>query len=106
MQLVTPRSLRLERILADYAHLDDDALTVAIGRISDRLGARSTRRALEAVHSQARRRAAAILLDYYDRAYAYQAQKAERRIMLQIATKADLEPIAHQLMHYAQRAEQ
>lgn len=63
------RSLRVERLVEEYAVFDREKLKGAISRIRKRLGGDRARQAMEAVDEGDFHSAADISLDYYDKAY-------------------------------------
>ena len=72
IMLDVPAAERLERVLAYYDPACNDFASEGIRRIRKRLGDEQCSRALAALQAEEYTQAAAILLDYYDRAYAKQ----------------------------------
>ena len=63
------KSMRVERLVNEYASFNIVQLTNAIERISQRLGGLNTRLAIKALSDNDFGTAASLLLDYYDKAY-------------------------------------
>jgi tRNA 2-selenouridine synthase len=63
------KSMRVERLVNEYASFNVVQLTNAIERISQRLGGLNTRLAIKALSDNDFGTAASLLLDYYDKAY-------------------------------------
>ncbi|WKN45113.1 tRNA 2-selenouridine(34) synthase MnmH [Tunicatimonas pelagia] len=64
-----PRSLRVQRLVRDYGHLDPTKLARAIHTIERRLGGLRTQQALQALEEKRLADVADLLLEYYDRSY-------------------------------------
>jgi tRNA 2-selenouridine synthase len=63
------KSVRVDRLVNEYAGFDVLLLENAILRISQRLGGLNTKLIIEALHNNDFKRSASILLSYYDKAY-------------------------------------
>jgi tRNA 2-selenouridine synthase len=70
--VLTPRSIRVERLMREYAHFETEILCTAIKKIEKRLGFDHCKEAIEACQCGERQTALEICLDYYDKAYANQ----------------------------------
>ncbi len=67
--LEVPDSLRVQRLVRDYGHLNPVKLARAIQTIERRLGGLRTQQALQALEEERLADVADILLEYYDRSY-------------------------------------
>lgn len=68
----TPRAIRVEHLMQEYAHFDTEFLCEAIKKIEKRLGFDHCKAAYESCLIGKRQAALEICLDYYDKAYANQ----------------------------------
>ena len=64
-----PRSLRVQRLVRNYGHLNQTKLARAIQTIERRLGGLRTQQALQALEENRLADVADLLLEYYDRSY-------------------------------------
>ena len=63
------RTVRVKRLVKEYALFDKELLNAAVSRIEKRLGGLNTKTAIEAININDFETAASILLSYYDKAY-------------------------------------
>jgi tRNA 2-selenouridine synthase len=76
----TPREVREQRLMREYAHFEPAQLCVAIQKIEKRLGFDRCKTALEACEQGRVQEALCICLDYYDKAYTKQMQDRQAAI--------------------------
>ena len=88
---------RVAQLVAVYGHQGGQQLADATQRISRRLGPQRTQRALEAIASQDWATACRAMLDYYDRCYDHELERAEERRSIDL-TGLDPEQSADQLL--------
>ena len=72
-----PLEKRIDRLVADYTHCEKHLLEEALLRIKKRVGPQNVKAALEALALNDFRTVAEIVLQYYDKAYAYGLQGRE-----------------------------
>ena len=70
---------RVEQLVAVYGHQGSDALMEATNRISRRLGPQRTQQALDAIARRDWHGATRAMLDYYDRCYDHELERAVER---------------------------
>ena len=75
LRLEVPRTLRVKRLVEEYAVFDPQLLSEAVGRISERLGGARTTEALAAIRDGDFDRVADNVLTYYDKAYNYAIER-------------------------------
>jgi tRNA 2-selenouridine synthase len=87
--LKTDRENRLDYIAAEYGRAPADELKNAILKLKKRLGGLRMKLALEALEEQDIKKAASIILEYYDQTYAYglSTRPAENIVELDIGRK-------------------
>nr|WKN39534.1 tRNA 2-selenouridine(34) synthase MnmH [Tunicatimonas sp. TK19036] len=69
VDMQVPRSLRVQRLVRDYGHLDAKKLARSIHIIEKRLGGLRMQQALQALEENRLADVADLLLEYYDRSY-------------------------------------
>lgn len=75
--LDVPVQNRIRRLVKDYSSFDMDVLKSCIQKISKRLGGLRTNNALEALKNENFHQVAKIMLQYYDKTYAYSMKKRD-----------------------------
>ena len=88
---------RVQQLVAVYGHQGGEQLADATQRISRRLGPQRTQLALEAIASQDWPTACRAMLDYYDRCYDHELERAEERRSIDL-TGLDPDQSADQLL--------
>jgi tRNA 2-selenouridine synthase len=73
--LEQPRDWRLDRIVQQYGEFNVDALIEKVEKLEQRLGNQNVTKAVEHLRVGEIREAADILLFYYDKSYAFSAEK-------------------------------
>ena len=76
-----PKSLRIERLVRDYACFPAEELQFSIEKISKRLGGKLTKDTLEALHAGDFRKVVDITLDYYDKTYDFSMARRETEMI-------------------------
>ena len=71
------KEIRAQRLVLEYAGIDDELLRSAITRINKRLGGQNTKIVLDAIDKKDYYKAALYSLTYYDKAYTYGLSKRE-----------------------------
>ncbi len=66
-----PRDIRAQRLVVDYASLNQKLLEEALLRIGPRLGGLNLKESVQALHDKDFLKVANITLDYYDKTYGY-----------------------------------
>lgn len=85
------RVQRLTRMYTEGGNRElDDALSAALWRIEARLGNEACRRAVQAVEEGRHEEAVRLVLDYYDRAYTYQIEKRQHKILDRVSLEGDV----------------
>lgn len=75
LSIEVPIERRIERIVADYGGFSKEELRRATDQIKKRLGGKAHQEALEAIEEGDLKRAVALLLGYYDKAYRLSTEK-------------------------------
>lgn len=75
LNIELPRSLRIERLINDYASFPKEVLIQSILKIERRLGGQHAKTAIEAIENNDFETAIDIVLQYYDKTYAYDLQR-------------------------------
>jgi tRNA 2-selenouridine synthase len=78
VELVAPRAARISRLVASYGHLDADQFIAATQRIRPRLGEQRADAAIGHFMAGDHEAAIAVLLPYFDTAYAHRARQHQR----------------------------
>lgn len=71
LEVEVPAEVRVERLVAEYGHFEQEQLDACIGRLKRRLGGLRTQQAREMLAQGDLAGVAALLLDYYDDAYRF-----------------------------------
>jgi len=74
-----PFSVRVDRLMEEYASFPPEELSMAVERISKRLGGDNAKVSLECIEKGEYRKAIEICLTYYDKTYSYGLQKREKQ---------------------------
>lgn len=82
-------SVRLPRLLEEYAQYSPDELAASIMKISRRLGGDNTKEAIQSVRNGDFTRAIEITLGYYDKAYLYGLKTKQGKNIIYIRTDSD-----------------
>lgn len=86
--LEMPAALRVQRLMADYAHCDQELMKLATTRLEKRLGGKNTQTALQLLSEGNLAAFTAFLLEnYYDKAYRYGLQKRDSNPIVKIDTR-------------------
>lgn len=83
-----PAIIRVQRLVKEYAHINDDQLAMAIAKQEKYLHG-DTKKALEALKEKDYHTAAAISLSYYDRAYLKGLKKRNPETIISISIEKD-----------------
>jgi len=83
------RSLRVERLVREYARFDKQKLFEAVRRISKRLGGEKTREAMKAIDEGDFHTAVDITLGYYDKAYEHGLSKRHEATLYPLKVRQD-----------------
>lgn len=75
MEIVIPREERVKRLVRDYGLYGTDVLARATRKIQKRFGGNRVKEVLEYLEEDNLHAAAALLLDYYDKSYAFSQKK-------------------------------
>ncbi|SEJ31879.1 tRNA 2-selenouridine synthase [Cyclobacterium xiamenense] len=103
--LELPLEKRIDVLLRDYGQLSEDKLITAIQGIARKLGVTNTGEAIARVEAGELGRAAAIVLNYYDRAYRKGIQQKSDKVVGKFyLTGENLEETAQILINYGKRA--
>jgi tRNA 2-selenouridine synthase len=70
-----PKAYRVERLVTEYAGIDDDAIALSLGKISDKLGHKNVQDLLLLLSNQQYINFADKILDYYDESYDYSLKR-------------------------------
>lgn len=87
--LDVPKSVRIERLVREYAGIDHDLLVEATERIRKRLGGQATKDALAALDRHDYAAVADLTLGYYDKAYGHCLAERETTRVHTLPTAAD-----------------
>ncbi|WP_375585100.1 tRNA 2-selenouridine(34) synthase MnmH [Cyclobacterium xiamenense] len=99
--LKLPLEKRIDVLLGDYGGLSSEKLIKAIEGIARKLGIGNTRQAIAHVEAGELGKAAALVLNYYDRAYQKGIQKKWNKVVGESYVSADnLKGTAEQLINY------
>lgn len=99
INLAVPLSLRVERLVADYARYPKQGLIDSFEKISKRLGGQHLKAALEALENDDFSTAAGIALQYYDKTYSYGLEQRNPRLVFSFeVTQNDPTLTARQVM--------
>jgi tRNA 2-selenouridine synthase len=79
VELVAPEAARISRLVASYGHLEADLFIAATRRIRPRLGKERADAAIGHFMAGDHEAAIAVLLPYFDTAYAHRARQHHRR---------------------------
>ncbi len=88
-ELERPKAERVEELVRIYAVYPKDQLEAATLRISRRLGPQRTKEAINAIKSGKFSKACEAMLDYYDRCYKHELDKASSRKTIDIGGLSD-----------------
>jgi len=83
------KTLRVKRLVHEYARFDPSMLQISIEKISKRLGDLNTRLAKEAILQSRFDIAAGIALDHYDKAYTFSVNKRKPETVYRLKTEKD-----------------
>lgn len=72
-----PREARVQRLVKEYAGIDQQALQDSLAKITKRLGGQNHKKALEALNKNDYATVADITLTYYDKAYSYGVEQRD-----------------------------
>ena len=75
--LDVPVKIRIQRLVKEYSSFDTDLLKSCIQKISKRLGGLRMKRAFDALENKNFVKVAEIMLQYYDKTYAYSMKKRD-----------------------------
>lgn len=101
--LDVPVQNRIQRLVKDYSSFDVDLLISCIQKISKRLGGLRLKRALEALKNENFDEVAGIMLQYYDKTYAYSMKKRDPSKIHPVKTSThDLSASAEKILKYAE----
>ena len=84
-----PREARIQRLVRDYAGIDQTLLVEATQRIRKRLGGKNTQLALDALNRMEYDVVADIALSYYDKAYLYELSERKSTNFFTFVTLTD-----------------
>ncbi len=84
-----PKELRIQRLVKEYAGIDQQALEEALSKITRRLGGQNYKKAKKALDGNDFATVADITLTYYDKAYAYGVSQRDKNKVVKIEVKAD-----------------
>lgn len=96
----TPRTVRMERIMRDYAGFVPEVIAPNILKVEKRMGREKCKEAYDLCISGDIRAAAEICLDYYDKLYLSQLENRKKECSHTIveADTMDMRPLAEQLL--------
>ena len=77
LEIIRTQRERVTRLVKVYSQNPQNQLKDAVNRISKRLGPQRTKEALKAIEERKWDKACIAMLDYYDRCYDYELQKAQ-----------------------------
>ncbi|MCE1197393.1 MAG: tRNA 2-selenouridine(34) synthase MnmH [Marinilabiliales bacterium] len=101
IRLDTPRELRMERLIRDYACFPKEALQVSLEKISRRMGGKATQDALEALLDGDFRTVADLTLIYYDKTYAFSMTRRESPSNPFVPSSYEPEVVAREIPAFA-----
>ena len=97
-----PKEIRIERLVREYAGIDDFLLSEAVMKIETRLGKPRTKEALVSIEEKDYATVADQVLTYYDKAYSYSMNRRENQSRFQFAVeKFDAREVAAKLSAFA-----
>lgn len=82
-------SVRIKRLVNEYARFDKLLLNDAIAKISDRLGGARAKEAMQALENDCFEEVAAIILSYYDHAYQFSMARRKGEKTFQVPVTGD-----------------
>jgi tRNA 2-selenouridine synthase len=94
----SPLSERLDRLVKEYAHFPTNELMASIQLLERRLGGNHCKDALKACEANDFRTAIAIVLQYYDKAYAQSLIEKPYKNMIQVPSSNDIRAVASYLI--------
>lgn len=93
IELMMDKKLRVKRLLKEYGSIDREQLSAAISKIRTRFGGNRTKLAIEYLEQDQLAEVASLLLEYYDKSYAFSKNKYKKK---EIATMELKSRDAHQ----------
>ena len=79
IELDVDKSLRAKRVVEEYGYFQMDELSHSIEKIKSRFGGNRVKQALKLLKEQRLEEVASMLLDYYDKAYAFSKNKYKKK---------------------------
>ncbi|MCG8309110.1 MAG: tRNA 2-selenouridine(34) synthase MnmH [Cytophagales bacterium] len=83
------RSIRVKRIVEEYGNFDKNQLTSSILKIKNRFGGNRIKEALALLEKNKLEEVALLLLDYYDKAYAFSKNKYKKKEIACLKPESD-----------------
>ncbi|MEM7572704.1 MAG: tRNA 2-selenouridine(34) synthase MnmH [Bacteroidota bacterium] len=98
LDIEVPFTRRVQNLVTDYSQFSRQALQQAFRKITKRLGGQNVKAAIEALENDNYAAAAAIALQYYDKAYARSSTSEKRKRLKVASAQYDSAAIAARLM--------
>ncbi|MDI9340734.1 MAG: tRNA 2-selenouridine(34) synthase MnmH [Sediminibacterium sp.] len=89
IKLVIPFELRVKKIMSDYGNASVDELKTCLLRIGDQLGGQLTKECIEELDNGRINSVARTILNYYDKAYAFQHEKKKDNTFIIVESGTD-----------------
>jgi len=84
-----PKDERVKRLVKEYADFDNASLTLAVTQITKRMGSEIAAKAIKAINEKDFYTAISLVLNYYDKAYAYGLEKREGNKIMSVSVEFD-----------------
>jgi tRNA 2-selenouridine synthase len=89
IELQIDRKIRAERVVEEYGHFDEKMLADSINKIRSRFGGNRVKEALGLLKEKKLQEVALLLLDYYDKAYAFSKNKYKKKAIAVLNSSQD-----------------
>ena len=89
IELDVDKAIRARRAVEEYGGFDKVQLALSIGKIKNRFGGNRVKDVLTLLDNNKLEEVALMLLDYYDKAYAFSKNKYKKRELLSVKLTED-----------------
>lgn len=102
--LNVPKRVRINRLVEEYAGIDDQFLVQAVGKIGERLGDHEAKEAISQIQRREYSSVAERVLQYYDKAYAFSVKRRQKQLRFDMVTEqTNPREIAGEILTFAQQ---
>lgn len=84
-----PKDERVKRLVKEYADFDNDSLTLAVTKITKRMGSEISKQAIEAIQEKDFYSAINLVLNYYDKTYSFGLKKRDGTKIIPVTIERD-----------------